>query len=183
MAERWLPPSAPGGQSPRRWDPEPPTPSEPAAPPATAPPSSPATPAPPVAAPPAYAPPTAFVQPHPPQPSNGQAVAGFVLGICGLAFLVLSVGILFVVSLPCSVLGWIFGVKGRRRADRDGLGQRGLAQAGLIMGVIGTVLGVLALVGWILVFALGDFNFKDLETSPGDPIVLVAGLLATLVGR
>ena len=131
--DRWLPPSAPGAQAPRRWDEErvevpspPPTPTT--------------VPGQPVA-------------PAPAQPSNGQAVAALVLGICGLVFLVMAIGLLAPLSLPCSILAWVFGVKGRRLADRGLAGQRGLAQAGFVMGVVGTVLGVLALIAWAVVIA------------------------------
>ena len=41
--------------------------------------------------------------------SNGQATAGLILGIAGLTVLVLGMGVFFFVSLPCSILAWVFG--------------------------------------------------------------------------
>ncbi len=148
MTGGWLPPEAPGaGQAPpRRWDRP-----EAAAPAPSQQPQEP-TPAP------------AFSQPprgH--EPSNGQAVAGLVCGILGLTVLLGTAGLAFVVSLPLSICAWVFGIKGQRRADRGEAGHRGLGQAGWIMGLIGTILGVLAMIGWILLFALNDDLIEELE--------------------
>jgi len=66
--------------------------------------------------------------------------------------LLFSFGMFFFLSLPMSVLAWIFGVQGKRRVDRGETAQhRGLAQAGLVTGIVGVVLGLLAIVGWVLV--------------------------------
>lgn len=144
MVEGWLPPEAPGGQAPRRWD-------RPEA----------ARPVPRPDADPARQP--AFVRPGTVEQSNGAAVAALVCGICGLVLLLGSAGLMALFSLPLSVCAWVFGIKGRDRADRGEAGQRGLAQAGWIMGVVGTVLGVVAFLGWILVLSLSDGLLDDLR--------------------
>ena len=79
-----------------------------------------------------------------------------MLGCAGLfMFFVVSLGLLFFINLPCSVAAWVLGVQGKRRVDRgETLGHRGLAQAGLVTGVIGVGLGVLGIVGWVLLFVL-----------------------------
>jgi len=71
-------------------------------------------------------------QPMQPQRTNGMAVAGFVLSV-----------------LCCtSPLGIIFSAIGLNQIDKDSSqGGKGLAQAGLIIGIVGVV-------GWILYFAL-----------------------------
>ena len=97
-------------------------------------------------------------------------VAALVLGIVGLTLAVWTFGILFPINLTCSVLAWIFGVKGRRKADLGVAGQRGLAQAGYIMGIVGTVIGVLALVAWVLVLALGDHSWDQLDDGPAQAL-------------
>jgi len=53
--------------------------------------------------------------PRAPQPDNGKVTAALVLGIAGLALWASSLGLLFFLNLPCSILAWRFGVQGRRR--------------------------------------------------------------------
>jgi hypothetical protein len=90
----------------------------------------------------------------PVEPSNGKAVAAMVLGIVGLIMLLSGLGILFFINLPCSILAWIFGVQGKRTVDR-GETTKGdaMAKAGFWTGLIGTILGVLAIVIWIVAIA------------------------------
>jgi hypothetical protein len=64
----------------------------------------------------------------------------------------------------------VLGVIGKRRVDRGETERhRGLAQAGLIMGVIGTVLGLLALAAWIVfvVLAAGGDLYEAWVRSAG----------------
>jgi hypothetical protein len=94
------------------------------------------------------------VHPLPVEPDNGKAVAAMVLGIVGLFFLVSGLGIVFFVNLPCSILAWILGVQGKRRVDRGETTKGdGMAKTGLWTGLVGTVLGVLAIVIWIVAIA------------------------------
>jgi hypothetical protein len=98
-------------------------------------------------APPAYAPPA--------EPGNGQAIAAFILGLISLVMLAFTLGFFFFVSLPCAIVAIFLGRIGRRRVDEGETPKhRGLAQAGFVTGIVGTVLSVLATVGWILVFVL-----------------------------
>ncbi|MGI8595312.1 MAG: DUF4190 domain-containing protein [Solirubrobacteraceae bacterium] len=89
---------------------------------------------------------------------NGHAVAALSLGIAGLVLFLLSgFGLVFILNLPCSVLAWIFGRAGMRRVD-DGetTARRGMAQAGMLLGVVGTVIGGLAIVAWALGFVFSE---------------------------
>lgn len=155
--EAWLPPEAPGARAPREWHTVPePGPLSPAA--------SAGIP-PPAAAPvddwwrgdgargASYGGPAVARA-----PGNGHAVAALVLGISGVVlFFAAGFGLVFVLNLPCSMLAWIYGRTGMRRVDRgETTERRGMAQAGMILGIVGTVVGALALVGWILGFALSD---------------------------
>ena len=79
----------------------------------------------------------------PADPSNGMAVASLSLSVVGLGLLVISLGVLSPLALPCSILGWIFGHKAKQRP-----GEQGMAQGGLVSGIVGTVLGAVALVAW-----------------------------------
>jgi len=77
-----------------------------------------------------------------PAPQRAVGVAPLSLGITGLAVLLFSMGLLFVLSLPLSVSAWASGRAGRRRTPP---GAAPMAVAGEILGIVGTVLGCLAL--------------------------------------
>jgi hypothetical protein len=85
-------------------------------------------------------------------------VLALVLGIGGLvAFFGARLGLIFILNLPPSIAAWAVGVQAKRRVDRGETDQhRAVAQAGLVMGVIGTVLGVLAIVGWTLALTMSE---------------------------
>jgi hypothetical protein len=88
--------------------------------------------------------------------SHGQATAGLILGIVGLAVVVLGAGVFFFVSLPCSILAWVFGANTKRRLERgEMLEGRTQAESAYVLGIIGVVLGVLGVVAWIVLIALG----------------------------
>ncbi|MEV5078595.1 DUF4190 domain-containing protein [Streptomyces sp. NPDC056159] len=74
-------------------------------------------------------------------PDNGMGTAAMVLGILSCSMFCFY-GIFGVVL---GVLAVIFGVKGRRKADRGEASNRGQAQAGLITGIIGIVLGLVVI--------------------------------------
>jgi heme/copper-type cytochrome/quinol oxidase subunit 2 len=75
-------------------------------------------------------------------PQNGMGVAAMVLGILSCALFCMY-GVL---SLVLGVLAIVFGIKGRKRAERGEATNHGQAQAGFITGIIGTILGVAVLV-------------------------------------
>ncbi|WP_346009743.1 DUF4190 domain-containing protein [Streptomyces sp. SID1328] len=86
-----------------------------------------------------------------PAPQNNAGTAALVLGILSIVLFCLY----GVVSLILGVIAVILGVQGRRRADRGEATNRGQAQAGFVLGIIGIIVGVatLALFIGILVFA------------------------------
>ncbi len=98
------------------------------------------------------APPAAYPQgpgyAMPAQPSNGMGTTGLVLGIiglvCSLTFFLWFFGVIL------GILGIIFGAIGRGKANRGEATNKGAATAGLVCGIIATV--VLPLLGF-LVFA------------------------------
>jgi hypothetical protein len=146
MAEGWLPPTAPGAKPPPRFD----APAEQPAP-----------------VQPAYAQPTpasgpTFVKPGP-GPSaqaNRAAIWAIWLGITGVALLVLSLGSLFLLTLPLSIAAWVLAGRARAQiasgATTHGEGQ---ATAALWLGRIGVIAGVAALVVFVVLLASGvDFE-------------------------
>ena len=74
---------------------------------------------------------------------NGLAVAGFTCGIVGL----------FVFPILLPQLAIIFSAIGLRRSNREGAPHRGMAIAGLVMGILGS-LALLLLIGAIFAFSL-----------------------------
>jgi len=88
-------------------------------------------------------PPPGYYGYAPVPPSDGQAVAAMVLGIIAL---VGACG--YGITLIMSPVALFLGRASMKRIDasRGQIGGRGLAQAGFIMGIIGTVLLVLIIV-------------------------------------
>ena len=138
----WLPPRAPGAGPPPRFDTpyEPPAPREPTGP--------------------TFAPPAAAKRGQ----RNGAAVWALVLGIVGLTLLVLSLGSLFVLTLPCSIASWVLARRahGKIAQGRTAHGD-GQATAALWLGRIGVIAGVAAMVVFFALLASGfDFEqFRD----------------------
>jgi|tagenome__1003787_1003787.scaffolds.fasta_scaffold19016359_1 hypothetical protein len=108
---------------------------------------------PPGSYPPPGTPPGAYPPPgYGPAPSNGQGVAALVLGIISIPLACCGYGgILF------GILGMVFGFLGRKKADQGLATNRGQAQAGLICGAVGLVLGIAVL---ILSFAFRSFDWQ-----------------------
>jgi len=173
--EGFLPPE-PAGPEPdlgRTPSPAPPPPAQPPPPPGQpAPPPGQATPY-PYAQPPGWQPPPPPgwgapqpypYAPRPAEPDNGPAVAGFVLSIVAAGLLLFSVGMSSIVSIACAAFGIYYSRKGKQKVQAGETGKhRGLAQAGLVTGIVGLVLSILATLFWvlILVLALSDEEFQQ----------------------
>jgi hypothetical protein len=114
------------------------------------------------------------------EPDNGPAVAGFVLALVGGGLLFLSAGLSTVISLGCAVAGIIYSRKGKQKVDSGETGKnRGLAQAGYVIGIVSTVLAALATIFWVLVLvlALADESFRnDLDNEFDDSNSISASL-------
>lgn len=127
--------------------PVPPAPSVPEAPAAATPPppayGTPAPPPPPAA--PGYGAPPVPAGYGYAAPNNGSGTAALILGIISIACCGLLAGI------PAIILG----KKGMALADSGQANNRGVAQAGYILGIIGTILSVLGLIAWVFLLATG----------------------------
>lgn len=77
---------------------------------------------------------------------DGGGVASLVCGVVGLSVLIVSFGLLAVLSVPLSACAWGIGRGSRRSARAAGL-THGAASAGEVLGIIGTLLGSVLLVG------------------------------------
>ncbi|NIH84329.1 DUF4190 domain-containing protein [Amycolatopsis granulosa] len=78
-------------------------------------------------------------QPQPPQPQNGMGTAGFVCSLVSLAVGFLP-SWLSLIALPLAILGVTFGSIGYGYANRGMANNRGLAQSGVVIGIIALVL-------------------------------------------
>lgn len=98
-------------------------------------------------------PPQPQIPPTPPPlgaapPTDGQAIAALVLGILGLAGVCPIVG---------SIAAIVMGRSAEKRIEASGgtIGGEGLAKAGWILGIVGIALGVLFLLFFLVVLAIG----------------------------
>ena len=94
--------------------------------------------------------PDAGYPPQMPPQDHPRAMLALILGILGL--------------VVCSVLApfaWSIGRKAVREIDASGgrIGGRSTAQAGYILGIVGTVLLVLGVIWAIVVAATGSFSY------------------------
>jgi hypothetical protein len=99
--------------------------------------------------------------PAPPPENHGSALAAMIVGIASLV-LGCTVGI----GLLGSPVAWWLGAKAKREIDasQGRLGGRGMAQAGFILGIIGTVLLALGIVAVILIVVVAATT--GFSTSP-----------------
>ena len=108
---------------------------------------------------PAYGQQPPYGQPYPPYPvappNHGGALASMIVGIVGL---VLSCAYGF--GLLASPVAWYLGSKSLKEIDasQGRFGGRGMAQAGKIMGIIGTVLLVLVIIAVIVIVIIVAAN-------------------------
>src|SRR5581483_6762106 len=102
--------------------------------------------------------------------------AAMVLGILSCCLFCLY----GIVGLILGVLAVVFGVKGKRRADRGEATNRGQAQAGFITGIIGIILGLATIAVLIVGIALAindEKNRTDDEPSYNSAPSISAPLL------
>lgn len=97
---------------------------------------------------------------QPTQNASG-AVASLVLGILGLIFCPL-----------CAPIAWALGRGAEREVDASGgaLGGRGLATAGKITGIIGTVLLILGVLFIVVFFAILGATLDGTTTDFPDSV-------------
>jgi hypothetical protein len=172
----WLPPNAPGAEPPPRFDavpqppapapepepaPEPPAPAREWAPPGVDWQRPPATPQ---EVPAARAERPTFTRHAPPGERNTTAAWALGLGIAGMTLLLVSLGTLFLVTLPCSIAAWRLGQKAQDRLESGEISAgQGQATAALWLGRVGVIAGVAALVAFVALTAAGfDWEqFRD----------------------
>ena len=86
----------------------------------------------------------------PAQESKGLSIAAMVLGIVSLALFCI-----WYISIPCAILAIIFGIVGRKK------GGKGMATAGLILGII--AIAILILIIILVVAGVATFSSATLS--------------------
>lgn len=97
--------------------------------------------------------------------NHSGATTSMVLGIVALACLPLAF-MCCGITLPgmlTAPFAWVIGARAKREIDAQPgrYGNRGSAEAGVVMGIIGTVLGVLAVAAVVLFFGLLAYSVPD----------------------
>jgi hypothetical protein len=87
------------------------------------------------------------------QPQSNKAVWALIFGSGSLGLLVFSAGLLFFLTVPGSIVGWVLG----NRAKRASTG-RDQADVAVIIAIVGLVLSVIAAGIWIALFATGEYS-------------------------
>jgi hypothetical protein len=121
-----------------------------------------APPAPQPASRPIFLPPTVGA-PASPQAENKKAVWALIFGSGSLGLLVFSAGLLFFLTLPASIAGWILGAKAKRMANG---GEQ--ANVAVIIAIVGLILSVIAAAIWIVLFATGEYSTSTEVDNGGD---------------
>jgi hypothetical protein len=87
------------------------------------------------------------------QPQSNQAVWALIFGSGSLGLLVFSAGLLFFLTLPASIVGWVLGSRAKRASNG-----RDQANVAVIIAIVGLVLSVIAAGIWIALFATGEYS-------------------------
>ncbi|QGV78226.1 DUF4190 domain-containing protein [Streptomyces ficellus] len=97
-------------------------------------------------------------------PANGMGITALVLGIISVVlFCAWGLGVVL------GILALIFGIIGRKKANRGEANNHGMALAGIILGAVGIVIGgtVLAFIIWTVATEAGRDAYDD--NSDNDP--------------
>ncbi|MER5210802.1 DUF4190 domain-containing protein [Streptomyces sp. NPDC002838] len=97
----------------------------------------------------------------PAPPQNGMGTAAMVLGILSCCLFCLY-GVL---SLALGILAVVLGIKGRKRVQRGEATNHSQAQAGLITGIIGIVLGLIVVAVMVIGIVLA-INSDEPDSDP-----------------
>jgi hypothetical protein len=94
-----------------------------------------------------FLPPDPYAEAPTPKRERNPAVLALAAGAAALGLLALTTGALFFVTVPASIVAWVLGQRAKRM--QGGSDQGNVA---VIMGIVGTILGVAAGVVWIVIW-------------------------------
>jgi len=121
---------------------------------------------------------------HEPERENPAAVTGFSFGACALGLFVLSGGIAFLISIPCSIVGIVLGRRGMKAVDAgQSTLHRRYAKAGFVMGIVTCSLASFMAVSFILAAIFPDeFDSGDSEFTALPFVTAVVRLVRFVTG-
>lgn len=92
----------------------------------------------------------------PQQPMMQQSVAPGAAGVNPTTHIIVSVVVMLLASLPFGIAGLIFALKSKSKLEMgDVEGAKGAAKTSLILNIVGAVLAVLAIIGFVLLMVIG----------------------------
>ena len=96
-----------------------------------------------------FLPPDPYAERQQPTPGGdgNRAVIALAAGAAALGLLAFTAGMLFFVTLPASIAGWVLGSQAKQAGARVDQ-----ANVAVIMGIVGTIAGVVATIVWILIW-------------------------------
>jgi hypothetical protein len=96
-----------------------------------------------------FLPPDPYAETRQPTPGGdgNRAVIALAAGVAALGLLAFTAGMLFFVTLPASIAGWVLGNRAKQAGTRVDQ-----ANVAVIMGIVGTIAGVVATIVWVLVW-------------------------------
>jgi hypothetical protein len=97
---------------------------------------------------PVFVPPNAPAGGREARRGSNPAVGALGAGAAALGLLAITSGALFFVTLPAAIAGWVLG---RRAKLAEGGSDQG--NVAVIIGIVGTVFGVIAAIVWIVIVA------------------------------
>jgi hypothetical protein len=89
----------------------------------------------------------------PAEAQNNKAVWALIFGSGSLGLLVFSAGLLFFLTLPASIAGWVLGSRAKRASNG-----RDQANVAVIIAIVGLILSVIAAGIWIALLATGEYS-------------------------
>ncbi|MBE5969401.1 MAG: DUF4190 domain-containing protein [Lachnospiraceae bacterium] len=78
-----------------------------------------------------------------PQPTNGLAIAGLVLGLVGIVFTLVINGI---VGIICAIVGLVLSIMAQKKSVAETGQKNGMATAGFILSIISLVVAVIGII-------------------------------------
>jgi len=112
-----------------------------------------------------------WLRPHGTRPKLSVMI-GIIIGLGGLALLVLSVGAAGLITLAFALIAVNLGRRGRARAVAEGIGGYRAARWGVTLGIVLIALSIVVIVAWVLILVF-DWNIttdvgRDSPSAPTD---------------
>lgn len=118
-------------------------------------------------------------QPPPPAPKNGLGISALIIAIVGLLFCWTVAG-----GVVLGVLAAILGIVGYGKAKRGQATNAGIAIAGIVLGALSVVVGLVFIPIWIGVFSeVGGTDYMDCVARAGNDPKAVEGCVNQLQDR